>query len=293
MFTFGCLNVRSLLKKFDDVTELKRDYSISALCMVETWHDENSAVLSRLRSGELVVVDRARPRAGIDCRDQAGVNHAGIVVIAVAGVLLSPIDVGRPASFKLLAVRVVSGHLKIIVAAFYRPGFAAFTQQFYDEFSEVCDRVAISVSCLCCWRINDQLRFIASCYGFQLKVLSDIHHVVDRGDVATLVLLDLSAAFDAVDHDILQQRMSTSFVIQATAKRWLRSYLINRKQFVRLTDTSSSSDVIPGVPQGSVLRPLLFILYTADLIALTETRELYICPSICGRHSDLRLLSPG
>jgi ribonuclease P/MRP protein subunit RPP40 len=88
------------------------------------------------------------------------------------------------------------------------------------------------------------------------------------------MLLDLSAAFDTVDLEILLQRMSTGFGIQDTAIRWFRSYLINRQQFVRLADTSSLSNAISGVPQGSVLGPLLFILYTADLIALIETHDL-------------------
>jgi hypothetical protein len=102
-----------------------------------------------------------------------------------------------------------------------------------------------------------------------LKVLSDIRHAVDQGDVATLVLLDLSAAFHTVDHDYYNKcRQALEFKI---AIRWFRSYLINRKQFVRLADISSSSNVISGVPQGSLLGTLLFILYTADLIALIET----------------------
>jgi len=56
---------------------------------------------------------------------------------------------------------------------------------------------------------------------------------VDRGDFAALVLLDLSAAFDTVDHDILLQRLQTSFSIGGTALKWFQSYLTSRTQYVR------------------------------------------------------------
>jgi len=59
-------------------------------------------------------------------------------------------------------------------------------------------------------------------------VLSDILAAVDRGDFAALVLLDLSAAFDTVDHDILLQRLLTSFGIGGAALKWFQSYLTSR-----------------------------------------------------------------
>ena len=58
-----------------------------------------------------------------------------------------------------------------------------------------------------------------------LRVLSDILLSVDRGDFATLVLLDLSAAFDTVDYDILLQRLETSFGVTGTALSWFQTYL--------------------------------------------------------------------
>ena len=66
-----------------------------------------------------------------------------------------------------------------------------------------------------------------------LRVLSDILQAVDRGDVAALILLDLSAAFDTVDNDILLQRLQLSFGIDGTAHRWFTTYLTDRSQCVR------------------------------------------------------------
>ena len=63
--------------------------------------------------------------------------------------------------------------------------------------------------------------------------LSDILAAVDRGDFAALVLLDLSAAFDTVGHDILLQRLQTSFGIGGTSLKWFQSYLTSRSQYVR------------------------------------------------------------
>ena len=97
-----------------------------------------------------------------------------------------------------------------------------------------------------------------------LRVLSDILLAVDRGDVAALILLDLSAAFDTVDNEILLQRLQTTYSI-----RWRRPQMVlvvpawPRSQYVHIgTSCSSVIDLICGVPQGSVLGPVLFILYT-------------------------------
>jgi len=108
-----------------------------------------------------------------------------------------------------------------------------------------------------------------------LRVLSDILLAVDRGDVAALIILDLSAAFNTVDYEILLQHLQTTYGISDVAHRWYRSYLLGRSQYVRIgTSCSSVIDLIRGVPQGSVLGPVLFILYTAGLISLIESHGL-------------------
>jgi len=104
-----------------------------------------------------------------------------------------------------------------------------------------------------------------------LRVLSDILAAVDRGDFAALVLLDLSAAFDMVDNDILLQMLQTSFGIDGAALKWFQSYLTSRTQYVRRgTARSTIVQLICGVPRGSVLGPILFIMYTADLVSLIQ-----------------------
>lgn len=104
-----------------------------------------------------------------------------------------------------------------------------------------------------------------------LRVLSDLLEAVDRGDVAALILLDLSAAFDTVDHNILFQRLQLSFGIDGVAHRWFKSYLSDRSQCVRRgLQKSAVRRLQCGVPQGSVLGPILFVLYTADLISLVQ-----------------------
>ena len=99
-----------------------------------------------------------------------------------------------------------------------------------------------------------------------LKLLNDIYNAADCSKRSLLLLLDLSAAFDCIDIDILLRRLNHSFGILETALHWIASYLNDRHQFVRIgTEQSNSVSCDYGVPQGSVLGPLLFSLYVAPV----------------------------
>ncbi len=102
-----------------------------------------------------------------------------------------------------------------------------------------------------------------------LKVTSDALLASDRGLITLLGMLDLSAAFDCVDHEILLTRFERSFGIASSAISWIRSYLQERKQRVRYVGSVSRwSPVLCGVPQGSVLGPQFFICYLSGVFDL-------------------------
>ena len=104
-----------------------------------------------------------------------------------------------------------------------------------------------------------------------LKVQSDILTALDSGSGAVLLMLDLSAAFDTIDHGILLSRLNSLYGISGDALDWFKSYLSNRVQRVIIGDTVSECKGLNfGVPQGSVLGPKIYCMYTkpiSDIIA--------------------------
>jgi len=98
------------------------------------------------------------------------------------------------------------------------------------------------------------------------RVYNDLLLAADKRHVSALCLLDLTAAFDTVNHELLLLRLERQFGLRGTALMWFPSYLSGRTYRVMYAGgTSSVVFIVCSVPQGSVLGPILFVLYVADL----------------------------
>ena len=98
---------------------------------------------------------------------------------------------------------------------------------------------------------------------------------MDNTKVSILVLLDLSAAFDTVEHKVLLKRLKDRCGVQKDALQWFDSYLSKRSQMVKLNDILSKGVSLNfGLPQGSVLGPLLFLIYTLPLGDIVQSMGL-------------------
>jgi len=105
-------------------------------------------------------------------------------------------------------------------------------------------------------------------------LLDHVYSAADVGKPTLLISLDLSAAFDTVDHSVLLKRLRCSFGIAGNVLSWIQSYLCDRTQSVRIGSHSSTHNpCLVGVPQGSVLGPLLLSIYTSPISTIAKSHQ--------------------
>ena len=115
-----------------------------------------------------------------------------------------------------------------------------------------------------------------------LKGKNDLLMAMDKGQVTLLVLLELSSAFDTVDHEILLERLRSTVGFREKVFSWFESYFEGRSQQVSFNGTLSKPfDLMCGVPQGSCLGPLLFTIHVSKLFQILK-HHLPSVHTLCG-----------
>ena len=188
-----------------------------------------------------------------------------------------------PASFKTAQVfsLLKKGNLDPIIPSNYRPISNLST------ISKIIERLVLS-------RITFHVSSSSNFNPFQsayrkhhstettlLRISDSLRNICATGHAALLVSLDLSAAFDTLDHNILIDILNRHFNISDLALFWFRSYLFQRSQFVKMDNFFFSfTSLNSGVPQGSGLGPIFFSLYTSPMCSIIDSTTCFFTSSL-------------